>query len=281
LQQEDAMPETGLKDKVAIVTGAGSRADGIGNGRAAAILLAREGCKVALLDATREWAEATKAMIDKEGGTALVVVADVADPASAKASVDQTVAAWGRVDVLVNNVGIGGPLGNAVDVDPDAWDQAMRVNVKSMMLMSKYAIPEMRKVGAGAIVNIASIDGLRGGNPNLFYGASKGAVVNMTRAMAAHHGGEGIRVNCIAPGYVYTPMVYARGMEPELREARRKNTLLQTEGTGWDIGNGVVYLASEQSRWVTGIILSIDAGSMAGLAVSPTPRRAFGDMPGR
>lgn len=275
------MPETGLKDKVAIVTGAGSRADGIGNGRAAAILLAREGCKVALLDATREWAEATKAMIDKEGGTALVVVADVADPASAKASVDQTVAAWGRVDVLVNNVGIGGPLGNAVDVDPDAWDQAMRVNVKSMMLMSKYAIPEMRKVGAGAIVNIASIDGLRGGNPNLFYGASKGAVVNMTRAMAAHHGGEGIRVNCIAPGYVYTPMVYARGMEPELREARRKNTLLQTEGTGWDIGNGVVYLASEQSRWVTGIILSIDAGSMAGLAVSPTPRRAFGDMPGR
>jgi NAD(P)-dependent dehydrogenase (short-subunit alcohol dehydrogenase family) len=97
----------------------------------------------------------------------------------------------------------------------------------------------------------------------------------MTRSMAAHHGPEGIRVNCIAPGYVYTPMVYARGMEPELREARRKNTLLQTEGTGWDVGNGVVYLVSDQSAWVTGIILSIDAGSMAGTVGNTTPRRAF------
>jgi NAD(P)-dependent dehydrogenase (short-subunit alcohol dehydrogenase family) len=275
------MPETGLKDKVAIVTGAGSRSDGIGNGRAAAILLAREGAKVALLDATREWAEVTKAMIDKEGGTSMVVVADVADQASAAASVAAAHDAWGRVDILVNNVGIGGPLGNAVDVDVAAWETAMRVNVSSMMLMAKNAIPHMRRQGAGAIINIASIDGLRGGNPNLFYSTSKGAVVNMTRAMAAHHGPEGIRVNCIAPGYVYTPMVYARGMEPELREARRKNTLLQTEGTGWDIGNGVVYLASDQSRWVTGIILSIDAGSMAGTAYNTTPKRAFGDLPGR
>jgi NAD(P)-dependent dehydrogenase (short-subunit alcohol dehydrogenase family) len=273
------MPDMGLKDKVAIVTGAGSRADGIGNGRAAAILLAREGCKVALLDATREWAEATKAMIDKESGTSLVVVADVAEPTSAAAAVKSAHDAWGRVDILVNNVGIGGPLGNAVEVDVLAWEAAMRVNVTSMMLMAKYSIPHMRTQGGGAIVNIASIDGLRGGNPNLFYGTSKGAVVNMTRAMAAHHGPEGIRVNCIAPGYVYTPMVYARGMEPELRDARRKNTLLQTEGSGWDIGNGVVYLTSDQSRWVSGIVLSIDAGSMAGTAFNTTPRRAFGDMP--
>jgi NAD(P)-dependent dehydrogenase (short-subunit alcohol dehydrogenase family) len=269
------MPQMGLKDKVAIVTGAGSRGDGIGNGRAAAILLAREGAKVALLDAMKEWAEATKAMIDAEGGTSMVVAADVADPVSSAASVRATVDAWGRLDILVNNVGIGGPIGNAVDVDITAWDAAMRVNVTSMMLMAKHAIPEMRKRGAGAIVNIASIDGLRGGNPSLFYSTSKGAVVNMTRSMAAHHGPEGIRVNCIAPGYVYTPMVYARGMEPELREARRKNTLLQTEGTGWDVGNGVVYLVSNQSAWVTGIILSIDAGSMAGTVGNTTPPRAF------
>lgn len=273
------MPEMGLKDKVAIVTGAGSRAEGIGNGRAAAILLAREGCKVVLLDATREWAEATKTMIDKDGGTSMVVVADVADPVSAAAAVETANKAWGRVDILVNNVGIGGPLGNAVDLDPDAWDTAMRINVKSMMLMAKYAIPHMRRQGGGAIVNIASIDGLRGGNPNLFYSTSKGAVVNMTRSMAAHHGPEGIRVNCIAPGYVYTPMVYAKGMEEELRDARRKNNLLQTEGTGWDVGSSVVYLVSEQSRWVTGIILSVDAGSMAGTAFNTTPRRAFGDLP--
>ncbi|MDX2158360.1 MAG: SDR family oxidoreductase [Hyphomicrobiaceae bacterium] len=269
------MPEMGLKDKVAIVTGAGSRGDGIGNGRAAAILLAREGARVALLDATREWAEATKAMIDKEGGTSMVVACDVTDQASCAATVKAIVAAWGRVDVLVNNVGIGGPMGNAVEVDPAAWEAAMRVNVTSMMLMAKYAIPEMRRQGGGSIVNISSIDGLRGGNPSLFYSASKGAVVNMTRSMAAHHGPEGIRVNCIAPGYVYTPMVAVGGMEPELREARRKNTLLQTEGTGWDIGNGVVYLASDQSRWVTGIVLSIDAGSMAGTAGNVSPRKAF------
>ena len=145
----------------------------------------------------------------------MVVVADVADQVSSAASVNATVDAWGRLDILVNNVGIGGPIGNAVDVDLAAWDAAMRVNVTSMMLMAKHAIPEMRKQGAGSIVNIASIDGLRGGNPSLFYSTSKGAVVNMTRSMAAHHGPEGIRVNCIAPGYVYTPMVYARGMEPD------------------------------------------------------------------
>ena len=130
------MADTGLKDKVAIVTGAGSRGDGIGNGRAAGILLAREGAKVVLLDAERDWAEATKAMIDQEGGTSLVQVTNVADPDSCAAAVRSTIDAWGRLDVLVNNVGIGGPAGEAVEADPDAWDTAMRINVKSMMLMA-------------------------------------------------------------------------------------------------------------------------------------------------
>ncbi len=267
------MPDMGLKGKVAIVTGAGSRADGIGNGRAAAILLAREGVKVGLIDATTRNAEATKAMIDKEGNTSMVIEADVTNAASCAAATAKAVAAWGRLDILVNNVGIGGPPGNAVEVDPEAWDHAMRVNVTSMMLMAKYAIPEMRRQKAGAIVNIASVAGLRGGHPGLLYPTSKGAVVNLTRAMAAQHGPEGIRVNCIAPGMVYTPMVYARGngMSEDLREARRKRSLLQTEGTGWDIGNGVVYLVSDQSRWVTGIILPIDAGATAGTINSPSP----------
>jgi len=270
------MPEMGLREKVAIVTGAGSRADGIGNGRAAAILLAREGAKVLLLDATPEWAEATKKMIDAEGGTSLVWQADVTNAASCAAAVKAAVDAWGRVDVLVNNVGIGGPPGNAVEVDPESWDAAMRVNVTSMMLMAKYCIPEMRKQAGGAIVNIASIDGLRGGNPNLMYNASKGAVVNMTRGMATHHGPEGIRANCIAPGYVYTPMVWSRGLEQGLREKRARNNLLQVEGTGWDIGKGVVFLASDQARWITGVILSIDGGSTAGTLDTVTPQSAFG-----
>jgi NAD(P)-dependent dehydrogenase (short-subunit alcohol dehydrogenase family) len=267
------MPEMGLKGKVAIVTGAGSRADGIGNGRAAAILLAREGVKVALIDSVAKNAEATKAMIDKEGGTSMVVACDVTDPKSCEAAVATTVGAWGRLDILVNNVGVGGTGGTAVTLNLEDWDRDMRINVTSMMLMARYAIPEMRKLGAGSIVNIASVAGLRGGHTGLMYPTSKGAVVNMTRAMAAHHGPEGIRVNCIAPGMVYTPMVYARGngMSEELREARRKRSLLQTEGTGWDIGNGVVYLCSDMARWVTGVVHPIDAGATAGSLENPSP----------
>ena len=267
------MPQMGLEGKVAIVTGAGSRGDGIGNGRAAAIMLAREGVKVALLDSVREWAEVTKAMIDKEGHTCAIVEADVSQAAACKAAVDATVATWGRLDILVNNVGLVGPVGNATEVEPEAWEQAMRVNVSSIMLMSKYAIPEMRKQKAGAIVNISSIDGMRGGNPRLLYSTSKGAIINMTRSMATHHGPEGIRVNCIAPGYVYTPIVYTRGLSEEMRTARRMRTLLQTEGTGWDVGNGVVFLASDMARWITGVTLPIDAGTTAGNTVSVTPPR--------
>jgi NAD(P)-dependent dehydrogenase (short-subunit alcohol dehydrogenase family) len=265
------MPEAGrLAGKVAIVTGAGSRAEGIGNGRAAAVLLARNGARVAMLDTVREWVEVTARMVADEGGEGMVVEADVTDSAACAAAVKATVARWGRLDILVNNVGIGGPPGTAVEVDPEAWDAAMRVNVTSMMLMAKHAIPEMRKAGGGAIVNIASVAGLLGGHPSLLYPTSKGAVVNMTRAMAAHHGAEGIRVNCIAPGMVYTPMVYAGGMSAEVREARRQRSLLQIEGSGWDVGNGVLYLVGDEARWVTGIVLPIDAGTTAG-RILPVP----------
>jgi NAD(P)-dependent dehydrogenase (short-subunit alcohol dehydrogenase family) len=262
-----------LAGRVAIVTGAGSRADGIGNGRATAILLARHGARVALIDAMPDWAEQTRAMIAAEGGESQVVPCDVTDPAACERAVQATVAAWGRLDILVNNVGIGGPPGDAVEVDLAAWNHGLLVNVTSMMLMAKYAIPEMRKLGAGAIVNVASVAGLLGGHPSLLYPTSKGAVVNMTRAMAAHHGHEGIRVNCMAPGMVYTPMVYSRGMTPEMRDARRRRSLLQTEGAGWDVGHGVLYLVSDEARWVTGIVLPVDAGATAGsgrIAVPPS-----------
>ena len=258
------------------MTGACSRAEGIGNGRAASILMARSGAKVALIDAMPDWAAETQRMISEEGGESIVLEADVTKAADCAAAVAKTVAKWGRVDILVNNVGIGGPPGNAVDVDPEAWDQAMRVNVTSMMLMAKFAIPEMRKLGAGSIINLSSVAGLVGGHPSLLYPTSKGAVINLTRAMATHHGTEGIRVNCIAPGMVYTPMVYARGMSPELRETRRQRSLLQTEGTGWDVGNAVRYLASDESRWVTGTILPVDAGATAGAGRLPATAKAGG-----
>lgn len=129
-----------------------------------------------------------------------------------------------------------------------------------------------RLSGRVAIVNIASVAGLVGGHPSLLYPTSKGAVVNMTRAMAAQHGAEGIRVNCIAPGMVYTPMVYSRGMTPEMRETRRMRSLLQTEGSGWDVGNAVLYLVGDESRWVTGVILPVDAGATAGAGRLPIPK---------
>lgn len=270
-QRAAGSPDRGLRGKVALVTGAGSRADGIGNGRAAAILLARQGVRVALLDERTEWAEATHAMIAAEGGESFVQACDVTRAPDCEAAVAAAVARWGRVDVLVNNVGIGGPRGTAVDVDLDDWDRALRVNVTSMMLMARYAIPQMRKLGAGSIVNIASVAGLMGGHPALLYPTTKGAVVNMTRAMAAQHGTEGIRVNCIAPGMVYTPMVYSRGMSEELRDARRRRSLLQTEGSGWDVGHAVVYLASDEARWVTGVVLPVDAGATAGTPALPIP----------
>lgn len=256
-------PGQDFAGRVAIVTGGGSRSDGIGNGRAAALLLARRGAAVLVSDIEADSAAATMAMIEEEGGQALAFQADVSRTADCEAAVAAAVRRWGRVDVLVNNVGIGGPPGTAVDVDLDAWDQAMRVNVTSMMLMARFAVPEMAKLGKGAIVNISSVAGLTGGHRSLLYPTTKGAIVNMTRAMAAHHAAQGIRVNCVAPGMVYTPMVSSKGMAPQLREARRMRSLLQTEGSGWDVGEAVAYLASDAARWVTGVILPVDAGTTA------------------
>lgn len=137
-------------------------------------------------------------------------------------------------------VGVGGVVGDATKLDLAGWDRDFRINVTSMVLMSRHAIPEMRKVGRGAIVNMSSVSGMMGGNPSLLYAMSKGAIIQMTRAMAVHHGKEGIRVNCVAPGMVYTPMVRTRGggMTDEMRQARIEQNLLGTEGTAWDVGYG-------------------------------------------
>lgn len=262
----------GLDGKVAIVTGGGSRGDDIGNGRAAAIVLARAGARIALVDVVADAADRTRQMIKEEGGSATMFDADVSSDDDCAWVVNAVAEDLGTPHVLVNNVGVAGPPGTVTDVDLAAWQATIDVNLTSMLLMSRHVIPLMERAGGGSIVNVSSTAGLRGGHPAVAYATTKGAIPQLTRAMAAHHGLSGIRVNCVAPGMVYTPMVESRGMTAEMREQRRQRSLLQTEGTGWDVGNAVAYLASNLARWVTGVTLPVDAGYVAGLPL-PTPPR--------
>ncbi|MEX2229579.1 MAG: glucose 1-dehydrogenase [Dehalococcoidia bacterium] len=248
-----------LAGKVAIVTGAGSRGAGIGNGRAAAVLFAREGARVLLVDRDQAPAQDTLAMVEAEGGAGEVFTADVTVGEDCAAMVAHAVDRWGRLDVLHNNVGIGS-RGSVVEESLEEWEHVQRVNVTSMMLTSKYAIPAMARGGGGAIVNVSSISALRPRGLTA-YSTSKGAVIALTRAMAVDHARDGVRVNCIAPGPVYTPMVAAGGMSDELRERRRLASPLQVEGTGWDIGYAALFLASDEARYITGVVLVVDGGT--------------------
>ena len=251
------MPDR-LKDKVAIITGAGSRADGVGNGRAAAILFAREGANLLLVDRDEQAAQATLDIIHAEGNDAVVYAADVTSSEDCRAMVRAAVDRWGRLDILHNNVGIGG-RGTVEEITEEDWELVQRVNVTSMVLTAKHAVPAMRASGGGAIVNVSSIAALRPRGLTA-YSVSKGAVATLTQALAVDHGADGIRANCIMPGPVYTPMVYAAGMSDELRERRREASLLKIEGEGWDIGWAAVFLASDEARYITGVILPVDGG---------------------
>ena len=263
------VPRLRLEGKVAIVTGAGSSGPGIGNGKATAVMFAREGAKVLLTDAVAQRAEETLAMIREEGGEASVFQADVINADDCRRMVEAGVDRYGRLDILHNNVGISG-RGTVVEVTEELWDRVMTVNVKSIVLTSRYAIPRMIETGGGSIINVSSVAGLRA-HSTTPYTTSKAAVIGLTMSMAADHGRENIRVNCIAPGLVYTPMVAGR-MDDDLREHRNSATPLGTEGTAWDIASAAVYLASDDARWVTGVVLPVDAGL---ISVTPTTYRTL------
>ena len=252
--------EWGLVGKVAIVTGGGAVGDGIGNGRAACILLARAGAKVLVVDRNIALAERTVQMIEAEGGTAAAASYDVTTSAQCQAMVADAMSRWGRLDCLDNNVGIGS-MGSVVDETEEKWAEVMHVNVDTMFLACKHAIPAMIKSGdGGAIVNISSISALRPRGLTA-YSVSKGAVIALTQAMAVDHGPDGIRSNCVFPGPVYTPMVYAKGMTDQARDTRRRASVLGREGNGWDIGAAVRFLLSEQARYITGQVLGVDGGA--------------------
>ena len=257
-----------LNGKVAIVTGAGSSGPGVGNGKATAVLFAREGGKVLLADHVEARARETLKVIEEEGGTASVFQGDVTRSDDCRAMVEAAVERYGRLDVLDNNVGIS-HRARVVEVREDEWDRVMEVNVKSMMLTSRFAIPAMIESGGGSIINISSIAGLRA-NGTTPYSTSKAAVIGLTFSMAGDHGRDNIRVNCIAPGLVYTPMVAPR-MDEALRRTRREAAPLGTEGTAWDVAWAAVFLASEESRWVTGVVIPVDAGLSVTTPVTGTP----------
>ncbi len=251
------MPDR-LAGKSAIITGAGSRAEGIGNGRATAILFGREGADILLVDRDESAVQTTLDMIRAEGNDAAIAVADVTATEDCARIVADAVSRYGKLDILHNNVGIGG-RGTVEQISEVEWDHVQRVNVTSMMLTCKHAIPALRENGGGAITNVSSIAALRPRGLTA-YSVSKAAVATLTQALAVDHGRDHIRANCIMPGPVYTPMVYSTGMSDELRERRKNASLLKQEGEPWDIGWAAVFLASDEAKYVTGVILPVDGG---------------------
>ncbi|KAH7143531.1 hypothetical protein EDB81DRAFT_842789 [Dactylonectria macrodidyma] len=232
-------PSLSFRGQVAIVAGAGCAGDGIENGRAISIMLANEGYSVVCLDVDLSWASKTPEMVNSS-----------TDPGTA--------------------IAFQGDVTSSNDCEEAHWEKSLEVNVSSMVLMVKFAILAiMRNEGEvkGPIVNMGSVAGLKGGTPHLLYPTSKGAVVNMTRPMVTHHAKDSIRVNCVCPGMLYTPMMYAGGMTEQAREARKARSLLGTGGTGWDCACAVTFLASNHARWITGAILPVDAGTTAAVGI--------------
>ena len=206
----------------------------------------------------------------KGGGEASVFVGDVTRATDCQSMVQAALEHYRGLHILVNNVGITSP-GTAVDVEEEEWDRVLDVNLKSMMLASKYAVPKMIEGGGGSIINLSSISALRARitNGTVAYAASKGAVISLTTSMAASHGRDNVRVNCLLPGYAYTPMVAGRLTE-EQRELRQLQSALGTEGTAWDVAWAAVFLASDEARWISGIALPVDAGTLV-LTPPPSP----------
>jgi NAD(P)-dependent dehydrogenase (short-subunit alcohol dehydrogenase family) len=257
-----------LRGKVAVVTGAGSSGPGYGTGKAIAILFAREGARVLLVDSVAARAEETQHVIQSAGGEASVIAADVTNSGDCRAIAEAAVGRYGALHILVNNVGVIA-TGTVVTVNEDDWDRTLAVNLKSMVLTSKHAIPQMEKSGGGSVINISSIEAFRFGTftPAIPYSVSKGGVVTLTTQMAVQHGRQGIRVNCIAPGFLYTPMV-APHLSPRMRELRRLAAPLGTEGTAWDVAYAALYLVSDEARWVTGAVLPVDGGLLCATPLS-------------
>jgi len=253
-----------LKDKVALVTGAGSIGPGWGNGKATAVLFAREGAKVLAADLRLAAALETKRIIEGEGGVCEAVACDVSKAKEVAAMVEACMTAFGRVDVLHNNVGIV-EVGGPVETSEESWDRVNDVNLKSIFLTCKHVLPHMERQGKGAIVNIASVSGIRWtGVPYVSYSATKAAVIHLTRVVALQYARAGIRANSILPGLMNTPMVHASlvgaygANADEMVAKRDAQCPMGRMGDAWDVAYAALFLASDEAKYVTGTELIVD-----------------------
>jgi len=257
-----------LTGKIALVTGAGSSGPGWGNGKATAVLFAREGAKVFLVDVNQDAVAETKAIIESEGGIARAWRADVSQAEEVAALVAACVETFGRIDVLHNNVGIS-VLGGAVETDEADWDRVFQVNLKSVFLTCKYVLPIMVAQGGGSIVNISSVASIRwGGVAYLSYSASKAALNQLTKCVGLEYARKGIRCNCILPGLMDTPMprmqlmeaFAAKGGLEEMLRVRDAISPTGKQGEPWDVAYAALFLASDESKYVNATELVVDGG---------------------
>jgi NAD(P)-dependent dehydrogenase (short-subunit alcohol dehydrogenase family) len=259
-----------VQDKVAIITGAGCVGPGWGNGRAAAVLFAREGAKVFAVDKNAEAMDETLAHIRAFGGQVATYLCDVTDSASVKAMVEACQKTYGRIDILVNNVG-GSAAGGPVEMTEEVWDGQLAYNLKSVFLTCKYVLPVMEAQGGGAIVNTSSTSGIRWtGAAQVGYASTKAGVIQFTRVMAVQYAKKGIRANTVIPGQMHTPMVEARlakqragGDVEGLLKQRVARIPLGFMGDGRDTANAALFLASDDARFITGTEIIVDGGMSA------------------
>ncbi|MCU1480669.1 MAG: NAD(P)-dependent dehydrogenase, short-chain alcohol dehydrogenase family [Subtercola sp.] len=254
--------DTRLAGRTAIVTGAGSAGEMGGTGSDIAVLLAAKGANVMILDVDEARAWHTAEAVERVGGTCLVAIADITEQEECEDAVDKCVREFGGVDILVNNAAIApGEQENLRSM----WDKIIALNLTAVKLMSDAVLPSMFEKGAGSIIHITSVAGLRAGG-GIGYSASKGGLIAMAKAQAYEYGPRGVRVNTVAPGHVAIPMGlgfagWNGGGTGEMRRRRAKATMLGTEGTGWDVAFAVLYLASDEASYVTGHTIPVDGGT--------------------
>jgi NAD(P)-dependent dehydrogenase (short-subunit alcohol dehydrogenase family) len=263
-----------LRDKVAVVTGAGSIGPGWGNGKATSVLFAREGAKVVCLDVNLAAAEETAGIIAAEGGEAIALKCDVSSAKEVDHVVAESQKRFGRIDILHNNVGIA-RLTPIEEITEEEWDRVLAINLKSLMLTCRRVLPLMAAQGKGAIVNISSIAGIRdSGVPYITYSTTKGAILAFTRTIALQYAKKGIRANCVLPGLMNTPLIHA-GLQSAYSKAADTTEMVKRRdaqcpmghmGDAWDVAHAALFLASDEAKYVTAAELVVDGGITAKFA---------------